>query len=111
MTGADRYSDAISLLVDYHKHGEQGDPRLLSEAMVHATLALAAATALAVVIPLVGDSTEEVMEWARLIARSNPMIGRTSSTCCNGTGMADYASVPCPNPKCPALAATAGGAR
>lgn len=23
------------------------------------------------------------------------------STCCNGTGYADYAAVPCPNPKCP----------
>jgi hypothetical protein len=25
------------------------------------------------------------------------------SECCNGTGLADYAAVPCPNPRCPVL--------
>jgi hypothetical protein len=25
----------------------------------------------------------------------------TDSSCCDGTGYADYAAVPCPNPRCP----------
>lgn len=25
----------------------------------------------------------------------------SESDCCNGTGYADYAAVPCPNPDCP----------
>lgn len=26
---------------------------------------------------------------------------QTDGSCCNGTGFADYAAVPCPNPRCP----------
>lgn len=26
---------------------------------------------------------------------------QTDGSCCNGTGFADYAAVPCPNPHCP----------
>lgn len=26
-----------------------------------------------------------------------------TSECCDGTGYADYAAVPCPNPKCPVV--------
>jgi hypothetical protein len=29
-----------------------------------------------------------------------------ASECCDGSGLADYAAVPCPNPKCPVLAAS-----
>lgn len=32
-----------------------------------------------------------------------------SSSCCNGTGLADYAAVPCPNPSCPVPAPAAVG--
>lgn len=32
------------------------------------------------------------------------------SECCGGTGFADFAAVPCPNPACPVLAAQNGAA-
>lgn len=68
MTGADRYSDAGILLRDSRKEGLSDTERrfLLAEALVHATLAQAAATALTVTYPVVGDSAE-VTEWARVV--------------------------------------------
>lgn len=36
-----------------------------------------------------------------LPADEQPVGWRPTSTCCNGTGFADYAAVPCPDPKCP----------
>lgn len=41
-----------------------------------------------------------------LPADDQPVGWRPASTCCNGTGLADYAAVPCPNPKCPVTGGT-----
>lgn len=50
-------------------------------------------------------------EWRRATGRepepwdNEPVLGyprRVGATsCCDGTGFADYAAVPCPNPSCP----------
>lgn len=67
MTGADRYTDALAGLREYHK---TGNPLSLQEAMVNATLAAAAATALQAVLPLAGGDADEVNEWAGVILPS-----------------------------------------
>jgi hypothetical protein len=78
MTGPDRYTDAFALLRDAREAGLTVSDRLalLAEAQVHATLAAAAASALAVTLPLVGDSCE-VTDWARLVQPTALAAGRT----------------------------------
>jgi hypothetical protein len=44
--------------------------------------------------------------WVEAIDRRPAPV---TSTCCDGTGFADYAAVPCPDPKCPVP--PMGGAR
>lgn len=69
MTGVDRYTDATATLRGYHDKAKSDymDPRALAEAQVHATLAVAAATALHAILPLVGGDHEEVSAWAKLL--------------------------------------------
>jgi hypothetical protein len=67
VTGADRYTDALAELREYHT---TGSARSLQEAMVNATLAGAAATALQAILPLVGNDASEVTEWAQVILPS-----------------------------------------
>lgn len=63
MPGTDRYTDALTSLREVR-------PSTLAEhlmyAQVSATLALAAATALRVVVPAYGDN-DEVTQWAKLL--------------------------------------------
>lgn len=80
MTGADRYTDALALLREAHTKPDLTDKAkalLIAEAQVHATLADAAAVALAVTFPMVGDSPE-VTEWARLVQPGAMAAGRAA---------------------------------
>ncbi len=38
------------------------------------------------------------------------MTPQTDGTCCDWSGVADYAAVPCPNPDCPTMAGFVVGA-
>lgn len=72
MSGADRYGDAQIMLRDIHK--QHPDETLtvdqkIALAQVYASLAAAGATALNMLLPLVGDG-DDVTDWARLIATS-----------------------------------------
>lgn len=42
-------------------------------------------------------------------ADEQPVGWRPASDCCKGTGMADFAAVPCPDPGCPVLVAARAG--
>ncbi|MET8864630.1 hypothetical protein ABZW11_16970 [Nonomuraea sp. NPDC004580] len=67
MTGPEHYRDAEELLdtaVETHD-GQAADTNIAS-AQVHATLALAAATALQAALPLIGDD-QQVTEWGHAI--------------------------------------------
>lgn len=69
MTGVDRYTDALADLRLYNRPRNVGgsDPETLAEAQVNATLAVAAATALQAILPLVGGDSDEVTQWAKLL--------------------------------------------
>jgi hypothetical protein len=67
VTGVDRYTAALAELREYH---ETGSTRSLQEAMVNATLAVAAATALQAVLPLVGGDAAEINEWVKAVLPS-----------------------------------------
>ncbi|MER7278350.1 hypothetical protein ABT369_28315 [Dactylosporangium sp. NPDC000244] len=74
MSGADRYGDAQIMLRDIHK--QHPDDTLtvdqkIALAQVYATLAVAGATALNMLLPIVGDG-DDVTDWARLIATGTP---------------------------------------
>lgn len=76
MSGADRYHDTLLGLKEIHEASKETpltvDQRI-AVAQVEATLAVAAAVALGVVTPFVGDS-QDITDWARLIA-ADAMVG------------------------------------
>ncbi|GAA2346558.1 hypothetical protein [Dactylosporangium salmoneum] len=70
MSGADRYHDTLLTLGAIHKASKETAltvDQQIAVAQVEATLAVAAAVALGVVTPFVGDS-QDVTDWARLVA-------------------------------------------
>jgi hypothetical protein len=69
MPGTDRYTDALAEL---REAGASTTDQHIAHAQVHATLALAAATALKVVLPLVGNDHDEVTQWAKLLLPGFP---------------------------------------
>lgn len=81
MSGADRYQEAYQALAEAAKiptnHDETNPAadRALAEAQVQATLALAAATVLPLVVHYMGD-THAITEWARVIAPDVTALGR-----------------------------------
>jgi hypothetical protein len=70
VTGTDRYTDALAHLREAGRPGSVEQE--LAHAQVNATLALAAATALNVVLPLVGNDHDEVTQWAKLLLPGFP---------------------------------------
>ena len=88
------------------------EPETIALAQVHATLALAAAIGGldAAEGPGGGSATgrtpADANGWYPIV---DPVgageAGSPDPACCGGTGYADYAAVPCPDPKCPVLAA------
>jgi hypothetical protein len=77
MSGADRYAEVLTDLREIRKEPLTIDQRI-AVAQVEATLAVAGAVALGVVTPFVGDS-EDVTDWARLIAVTAVRTGPRSS--------------------------------
>lgn len=79
MTSTDRYTDALAELRDYHTAGGAGyrDPRVLAEAQVSATLALAGASALQAAVAAGANVSEEVSEWVRLLCPQSGARRRT----------------------------------
>lgn len=74
MSGADRYGDAGIMLRDIHKQHPDEDltvDQKIAIAQVHATLAVAGATALNMLLPIVGDG-DDVTDWALMVATGTP---------------------------------------
>lgn len=52
-------------------------------------------------LPVTGPTAKRLCDAVDALREYAPGALTTASSCCNGSGYADYAAVPCPNPSCP----------